>query len=117
MLVNLHARRELEELTGVAPVNDEEANINWNVPRSLNVIFSNKFANCFAMCGKSLDKEELDNGIAVNELLFIDVMVAYNDSSNAAYGNLAYPSVPRIHHPSMFDAFSTNKSWKVHEKV
>ncbi len=62
----------------------------------IDVIFSEKFANCFAMKGKSLDKEELDNGIAANELLFIDVMVAYNDSSNAAYGELAYPSVPKI---------------------
>ncbi len=95
-LVDLHARRELGKPTGIAPVNDEGANINWNVPRLLNVIFSGKFANCFATCGKSLDKEELNNGIAVNELLFIDVMVAYNNSSNAVYGKLAYPTVPRI---------------------
>ena len=92
----LHARRELEKLTGVAPVNDDGANINWNMPRLLNIIFSDEFANCFATRGKSLDKEELDNGIAANVLLFIDVMVAYNNSSNAVYGKLAYPTVPRI---------------------
>ncbi len=59
----------------------------------LNIIFSDKFANFFATRGKSLDKEELNNGFAVDKLLFIDVMVAYNDSSNAAYGKLAYSSV------------------------
>jgi hypothetical protein len=92
-LVNLHTHRKLEKMTGVAPVNDEGANINWNVLPLLNIILSDKFENRFAMRGKSLDKEELDNSIAVDELLFIDVMVAYNNSSNAAYGKLAYSSV------------------------
>jgi hypothetical protein len=86
----LHARRELEKLTGVAPVNDDGANINWNMPRLLNIIFSDEFANHFVMHGKSLDKEELGNGIAVNKLLIVDFMVAYNDSSNAVYGELAF---------------------------
>jgi hypothetical protein len=113
VLVNLHTHRELEKQIDDAPVNDERANINWNMPRLLNVIFSDKFANRFSMRGKSLDKEELDNSIAVNELLFTDVMVAYNDSSNAVYGKLAYHSVPRIQNPSMFEALSTNISWKV----
>ena len=111
--VDFHARRELEKLTGVTPVNDEGTNINWNVPRLLNVIFSDTFANRFAMCGQALDKEELDNGIEVDQLLFTDVVVAYNDSTNAAYGKLAYQSVPRIQHPSMFEALSTKNSWKV----
>jgi hypothetical protein len=92
-LVNLHTHRKLEKMTGVAPVNDERANINWNVPPLLNTILSDKFENRFAMRGKSLDKEKLDNSIAVDELLFIDVIVAYNNSSNAAYGKLAYSSV------------------------
>jgi hypothetical protein len=38
-LVDLHTRRELEKMTGVTPVNDEGANINWNVLHLLNVIF------------------------------------------------------------------------------
>jgi hypothetical protein len=112
-LVDLHAHRELEKLTGVTPVNDEGENINLNMPCLLNVIFFDKFANRFVTHGKSLDKEELDNSIAVDELLFTDVMVAYNDSSNAANGKLAYHSVPRIQNPSMFETFSTNNSWKV----
>ena len=67
---------------------------------------------CYAW-DKALDKEELDNGIEVDQLLFTDVLVAYNNCTNAAYGKLAYQSVLRIQHPSIFDAISTNNSWKV----
>ena len=81
--VDLHARRELEKLTGVTPVNDEEgANINRDVPRLLNVIFSDTFVNLFARHGQAVDKEELDNGTEVDQLLFIDALAAYNGSTS-----------------------------------
>jgi hypothetical protein len=72
LLVAFYGNREIKERTGVASLPSGQS-ITWNVPRYLNVMFSDDFANWFASRGKALDKDQLDNGIMVDQALFTDL--------------------------------------------
>ena len=104
LLVAFYGNKEIEERTGVASLPSGQS-ITWNVPRYLNVMFSDDFAHRFATRGKALDKDQLDSGIMVDQALFTDFIAAYNDNSIRAYGNLAHQSLglpPSLHDPALF---------------
>ena len=94
VMLALHNKNELEEARGITvPTNVVYDNVNviWNVPRIINIIFSDEFKGRFAERGQHLTKEQLDAGIKVDQELYTDFGIAYNDESIESYGILAEP--------------------------
>ena len=62
-----------------------------NVPRMINVVFSDDFKDRFATRGAPLTKDELEAKKKTDQTLWIDFVVAYLDASN--YGTDAHPDL------------------------
>jgi hypothetical protein len=111
-LVTLFEKREKGNEN--EPMTNEGRVIHWNNVRILNVMFGTKMMPQLASRGQLLDKDDLDNGVKIDEKLFLDFLVEYNDWSNEAYGKPAY-DLRGLKHPNEFDQYPSNK-WEALKK-
>jgi hypothetical protein len=112
-LVNLRERREY--VNDNEPITDDGNYLHFNYARYVNVVFGDNLAPQFACLGQLLDKDDLDDGVTIDEKLYLDFLKEYNDESNEAYNKAAH-ELHGLGHPSMFDQYPSEK-WEAAQKI
>lgn len=116
-------------LTGKAAFEREGAGVSVDIKeekkerlsrvRYVNVLFSEGIRPLIANRGKSLNKDELTEGLKTDQVLHEKIAEEYNDKNNKSHGKVAFPSLGDFEncHPSTFSRITWQQSIAVFKKI